>query len=142
MATSTAGRAEVSGWAVGFAWFAASMLILIGAFQFFEGLAAVVENEFFVVGPNYVYEFDVTAWGWIHMILGVVVLIAGWGVFSGKEWARAVGIAVATLVAIAQFFYIPYYPIWAVLIIGLCVVCIWALAAYTSSAAEEFSAGS
>jgi hypothetical protein len=138
---STAGRAEVSGWAVGFAWFAASMLILIGAFQFFEGLAAVLENEFFVVGPNYVYELDVTAWGWIHMILGAVVLIAGWGVFSGQPWARGVGVAVATLVAIAQFFYIPYYPVWAVLIIALCVVCIWALAAYGRSAAEEFSAG-
>ena len=140
MSTSTAGRAEVSGWAVGFAWFAASMLILIGAFQFFEGLAAVIENEFFVVGPNYVYEFDVTAWGWIHMILGVIVFIAGWGVFSGKEWARAVGIGVAILAAIAQFFYIPYYPVWAVLIIALCVACIWALAAYGRDTAREFAA--
>jgi hypothetical protein len=141
MSTSTGGRAPVSGWAVGFAWFAASMLILIGAFQFFEGLAAVMENEFFVVGPNYVYEFDVTAWGWIHMILGVVFFIAGWAVFSGKEWARAVGIAVAVLAAMAQFFYIPYYPIWACLIIALCIVCIWALASYGRDTADEFSAG-
>lgn len=141
MATSTAGRAEVSGWAVGFSWFAASMLILIGAFQFFEGLAAVIENEFFVVGPNYVYEIDVTAWGWIHMILGVVVFFAGWAVFSGQTWARAVGIGVAVLAAVAQFLYIPYYPVWAVLIIALCIACIWALASYDRGTAEEFSAG-
>jgi hypothetical protein len=143
MATSTAGRAdrgEVSGWAVGFAWFAASMLILIGAFQFFEGLAAVIENEFFVVGPNYVYELDVTAWGWIHMIIGVAVAFAGWGVFSGQAWARTVGIVVALISAISQFFYIPYYPIWAVLIIALCIACIWALAVYGREAASGFSA--
>jgi hypothetical protein len=139
MATSTARRAQVSGWAVGFAWFAASMLILIGAFQFFQGLAAVLENEFFVVGANYVYEFDVTAWGWIHMIWGVIVLLAGWAVFAGKEWGRAVGITVAVISAIAQFFYIPYYPVWAVLIIALDVVCIWALATYNRAAANEFS---
>src|SRR5688572_1861125 len=105
MATSTAGRAGASGWAVGFAWFAASMLMLIGAFQFFEGLAAVIENEFFVVGANYVYEFDVTAWGWIHMIVGAIVLLAGWAVFSGQTWARVVGITVAIVSAISQFFY-------------------------------------
>jgi hypothetical protein len=138
MAVSTAGRAEASGWAVGFAWFAASMLMLIGAFQFFEGLAAVIENEFFVVGPNYVYEFDVTAWGWIHMIIGVVVAVAGWGVFSGRTWARVTGIVVAGISAISQFFYIPYYPIWAVLIIALCVCCIWALATYGRDTAAEF----
>jgi hypothetical protein len=140
MAVSTAGRAEASGWAVGFAWFAASMLMLIGAFQFFEGLAAVIENEFFVVGPNYVYEFDVTAWGWIHMIVGVVVAFAGWAVFSGRTWARVTGIVVAGLSAISQFFYIPYYPIWAVLIIALCVCCIWALATYGRDTADEFRA--
>jgi hypothetical protein len=138
MATSTAGRAEAGGWAVGFAWFAASMLMLIGTFQFLEGLAAVIENEFFVVGANYVYEFDVTAWGWIHMIVGVVVAFAGWGVFSGQTWARAVGITVAVISAIAQFLYIPYYPVWAVLIIALCVACIWALATYGRDDADEF----
>jgi hypothetical protein len=140
MATSTGGRADTSSWAVGFAWFAAAMLIMIGAFQFFEGLAAVIENEFFVVGANYVYEFDVTAWGWIHMIVGATVAFAGWGVFSGQTWARAVGITVAVISAISQFFYIPYYPIWAVLIIALCVAAIWGLATYGRADAREYAA--
>lgn len=139
MASSPAGRSEVSGWAVGFAWFAAAMLIMIGAFQFFEGLAAVIEDQFYVVGDDYAFEIDVTAWGWIHMLLGALVLAAGWAVFSGRPWARAVGIVVAVLSAIAQFFYIPYYPLWAVLIIALDVACIWGLTTYgRREAAEHF----
>ena len=140
MASDTAGRGEISGWAVGFAWFAAAMLILIGAFQFFEGLAAVIEDQFYVVGDDYAFEIDVTAWGWIHMILGAVVLAAGWAVISGRPWARAVGIGVAVLSAITQFFYIPYYPIWAVLIIALNVACIWALATYKRQDAADYYA--
>ena len=125
-----ASRAEPSGWVVGFASFAAFMLILVGAFQFFEGLAAVIKDQFYVVGDEYAYKIDVTAYGWIHMLLGVIVFAAGVGVLAGKTWARIVGIAVAVISAISQFFYIPYYPIWAVLIIALDVACIWALTVY------------
>jgi hypothetical protein len=133
MASTTATRSEPSGWAVGLASFAGFMLILVGAFQFFEGLAAIIKDQFYVIGPNYAYNLDVTAWGWIHLIWGVIVAGAGFGVLAGKLWARLVGIVVATLAAIAQFFYIPYYPIWAVLIIALCIACIWALSVYNTS---------
>ena len=132
MATTTATRSEPSGWAVGLASFAGFMLILVGSFQFFEGLAAIIKDQFYVIGPNYAYNLDVTAWGWIHLIWGVIVAAAGFGVLAGKLWARLVGIVVATLAAIAQFFYIPYYPIWAVLIIALCIACIWALSVYNT----------
>jgi hypothetical protein len=123
-------RPPVSGWAVGFTAFAGSIMVLIGFFQTFAGLAAIVENEFFVVGANYAYEIDVTAWGWIHLILGIVVAFGGVAVFSGAPWARAVGIMLALLSAISNFFFIPYYPVWAVLIIALDVAVIWALATY------------
>jgi hypothetical protein len=122
------GARPVSGWAVGFSAFAGAIMIMIGIFQFFEGLAAVANDSFFVVGNNYTYNLDTTAWGWIHMIIGVIVFAAGLGIFSGATWARAVGIAVAVISAIANFFYIPYYPVWAVLLIALCVIVIWALA--------------
>ena len=125
-----------SSWSVSAVWFAASMLIIIGAFQFFEGLAAVLKDGFFVAAADYAYDLDVTAWGWLHMILGVVVVAAGWGVISGRVWARAVGILVALLSAVAQFFYIPYYPLWAVLIIAVDIACIWALAMYGRSENE------
>ncbi len=77
--------------------FAGLMLMLVGSFHAFTGLAAIVENEFFVVGPNYLYEVDVTAWGWLHLIFGVIVVAAGFGIFSGATWARVVGITLAVV---------------------------------------------
>jgi hypothetical protein len=138
MASTTASRAEPSPWAEGLASFAGLMMIMIGAFQFFEGLAAVIKDQFYVVAPNYVYNLDVTAYGWIHLIWGVVMAAGGFGVMTGRTWGRVVGITVCLLSAIAQFFYIPYYPVWAVLIIALDVACIWALTVYGRSEAAYY----
>ena len=121
---------QANGWATGFVVFAASMMMLIGGFHAIAGLAALFEDEFFVVGANYVYDVDVTAWGWIHLLLGVIVFAAGLGAFAGQTWARVVGIALAMLSAFANFFFIPYYPIWSILIIALDIAVIWALARY------------
>src|SRR4029450_10985904 len=120
----------VSGWAGGFSAFAGAVLILIGIFEFFQGLAAVVNDDFFVITSRYAYDLDTTGWGWIHMIIGLVLFAAGLGIFSGATWARAVGITVAVITAVANFFYIPYYPVWSVLIIALCIIVIWALASH------------
>lgn len=122
---------EVSGWTAGFVVFAGVIMIMIGTFHALTGLAAIIENEFFVVGPRYAYELDVTAWGWLHLILGIIVAAAGWGVFSGATWARAVGITLAALSAIGNFFFIPYQPVWAILMISLAVLVIAALSAYS-----------
>jgi hypothetical protein len=122
---------EVSGWTIGSVVFAGVMMMLIGTFHALTGLAAIIENEYFVVGPRYVYEFDVTAWGWVHLIVGIIVAIAGWAVFSGATWARMVGITLASLSAVANFFFIPYEPVWAILIIALDVLVIASLAAYS-----------
>jgi hypothetical protein len=120
----------VSGWAFGFAAFAGAVMLMVGIFQAFAGLAAIFNDEFFVVGPNYTYDLDVTAWGWIHLIIGVVVAFAGISVYSGQAWARTVGVVLAILSAVANFFFIPYYPVWSVLIIALCIAVIWALTVY------------
>ena len=119
-----------SGWTVGFVLFAAVMLMIIGAFQAIAGIAAIFEDDFFVVGPNYIYDVDVTVYGWIHLILGVIMFLAGLGVMAGATWARVVGIGLASLSAIANFFFIPYYPLWSILVIALDVAVIWALAVY------------
>jgi hypothetical protein len=123
-------RATPPGWATGFIVFAAVIMMMTGVFQALEGLAAIFENQFYVVARNYLYEVDVTAWGWIHLVLGVVVALAGFGVLSGATWARAVGIALAVLSAIANFLFIPYYPFWSLLIIVLDMFVIRDLAAY------------
>jgi hypothetical protein len=120
--SSPASRADrqTSGWAVGFILFAAIMMIMVGVFQALQGLIAIFENEFYVATRNYVFQFDATTWGWIHLILGLVVAFAGWGLLSGRTWASA----------IANFLFIPYYPFWALLIITLDVFVIWAIAAH------------
>ncbi len=131
---------EVGGGTVGLVVFAGVMMMLIGFFQAFTGLAAIIDDKYFVVGPNYAYELDITAWGWLHMIYGVVLLAAGWGVFSGATWARVVGITLASLSAIGNFFFIPYQPVWAILMIALAVLVIGALSAYSPREAARMGA--
>jgi hypothetical protein len=124
-----AGR-QTSGWAVGFILFAAIMMIMSGVFQALEGLIAIFQNEFYVTTRNYIFQFDATTWGWIHLVLGLLVALAGWGLLSGRTWARAAAIILAVLSATANFFFIPYYPFWAILIITLDIFVIWAVAAH------------
>jgi hypothetical protein len=118
----------VSGWAVGGVLFAGILMIVIGIFEAISGLAAILENgSFFVVSENYAFEVDVTAWGWIHVILGIVVGLAGLYLLFGRTWARVAGITLAILAAVANFFFIPYYPLWSLLIVALAVWVIWSL---------------
>ena len=128
-AYSRAGR-QTSGWAVGFIMFAAIMMIMAGVFQALQGLVAIFENEFYVATRNYLFQFDATTWGWIHLILGLLVAFAGYGLLSGRTWARAAAIALAVLSAIANFLFIPYYPFWSMLIIAVDIFVIWAIAAH------------
>jgi hypothetical protein len=125
----TGGRAT-SPLAVGFVLFAAILMMIAGVFQALAGLIAILENEFYAATSNYLFKFDATSWGWIHLILGIIVAVAGWALLSGQTWARAVGIGLAALSALANFLFIPYYPLWSLLIIALDVIVIWALAAH------------
>jgi hypothetical protein len=135
---ATPQREPVSGWTTGFAYFAGAIMILIGIYHAISGLAAILEDEFFVVGRNYTFDLDVTAWGWIHLIGGIIIVLAGIGIYSGATWARTVGIVLAGLSAVANFFYIPYYPVWAVLIIALDIMVILALTAFSREAARGY----
>ncbi|MGH3460965.1 MAG: DUF7144 family membrane protein [Kribbellaceae bacterium] len=121
---------EASGVAVGFIMFAGVLMIMSGAFQTFTGVVALFEDEFYLTTRNYVFQFDATTWGWIHLLLGIVVALAGFGVLFGQTWARVVGIILAVLSAIANFAFIPYYPFWSITVIALDVFIIWALAAH------------
>jgi hypothetical protein len=133
MTTSTTSARGTSGiWATGLTAFAAAMLIMLGVFQMLEGLAALVNDEVLVTVRGYVYEFDVTAWGWTHLLIGAGAALTGVFLIRGAMWARAVGIFVAGLSAVANFLFIPYYPVWSLLIIALNVAVIWALVTYDS----------
>jgi hypothetical protein len=124
------GSRATSGWAVGLIVFAAIMLMMAGTFQFLAGLVALFENEFYVTTRNYVFQLDATTWGWIHLLLGIVLGVAGWGLLSGRTWGRVVAITVAAISALANFLFLPYYPFWALTIITLDVLVIWAVAAH------------
>ena len=121
---------QYSGAAVAGSMFASVMLMIVGAFQFFAGLAAIVNDETFVIGQEYIFKFDTTAWGWIHMLIGVILFLAGLGVIQGAVWARTIGVIFAALSAIANFMWLPYQPWWSVIIIVLDVFIIWSLTAH------------
>ena len=123
-------------WAAGIVIFAGVILFMIGCYQIITGLAAILKGEFFVVTPNYVYAINVSAWGWIHLLLGIVMLLIAWGAIMGQLWARIAGIVIATLSAIVNFFFIPYYPLWSILIIVLDVFVIWALCVHGHRSAK------
>jgi hypothetical protein len=125
-----------SGWAVGYTVFAAVMMWLVGGMHLIAGFAALINDEFYVLGQEYVFKFDLTTWGWIHLLAGVVVAAAGIGVFAGKVWARTVGVILACLSILLNFAWLPYYPIWSLLVIIFQGFVIWALTVHGRDIAE------
>jgi len=119
-----------SGPAVGFIVFAGVAMVMIGAFHALQGLVALFNDDFYVVGQKWIFQFDLTTWGWVHLIVGIGVALAGFFVFNGAVWARAVGIAVAAVSALLTFVWLPYYPIWSLIIIALDVMVVWALSVH------------
>ena len=117
-----------SGWAIGGMTFAVTMMALIGIFQLIAGLVAIFDDDFYVVTQNYTFDLDTSAWGWIHLLLGILLAVRGLrALLSGATWGAAVAIVLAVLTAVENFFFIPYYPFWSILVIALCVWVIWAL---------------
>ena len=115
--------------------FAGIMLIIGGAFQVIEALAALVNDEYLLVLPNYVFSLDLTGWGVIHLLIGLILAAVGIALLLGKGWARIAGIVVAGISALINFSWLPYAPLWAILLIAIDVLVIWALATARHSAA-------
>jgi hypothetical protein len=116
--------------AVGWALFASIMLMIAGFFQIIAGIAAIAEDDFFVTTQKWVFEFDVTTWGWIHVVLGILLLCVGAGILTGNVLARTVGVIIAGVSAIGNFAFMPYYPVWAIIVIAIDIAIIWALTAH------------
>ena len=115
-------------WAQGISFFAGVLLIVGGGFQAIEALAAIVRDEYLVVAPNYIYTFDLTAWGWIHLLIGLAFVAIGICLLLGQGWAMIAGIVVASISALINFTWLPYQPFWAILLIAVDLLIIWALA--------------
>ena len=116
--------------------FGGAMLIVVSLLQVLQGISAVAQDTVYVTGIDYVYAFDVTTWGWIHIVLGVLALAAGIGVLARQTWAFVTGIVLAGLACLANFAFIPYYPIWSLIIIAFYLLVIWALSTRFSRRAE------
>ncbi|WP_331450488.1 hypothetical protein [Streptomyces prasinus] len=114
-------------WATGLTVFGAVMLFLVGLLDALRGIMAIAEDDIFVTTPRYVFEFDLTSWGWIHLVLGVVAALVAVGLLRTATWARVAGVAIAGLVIIANFLSMPYYPVWSVVMITISGFIIWAL---------------
>lgn len=107
--------------------FAGMMLATLGVFQILEGISAIANDQIYVAGPKYVYDIDLTAWGWFHLLIGIIGLATGIGILMGQTWGYIVGLVVAFVSAASSFAFLPFYPFWAIVIIGFDVLVIWAL---------------
>jgi len=116
-----------SRWALGGLIFAGTILVIAVTFQALAGLTALLNGAFYVVSDNYAFRVDVTTWGWFHLVLGVVMVAGGAALFAGRSWAGVLAIVIAVVSAIANFLFIPYYPFWSLLVIGLDFWVIWSV---------------
>jgi hypothetical protein len=126
------GGYDDSGW-TGWIAFAGIIMVMLGFFHAIQGLVAIFKDEYYQVGSSgLVVNVDYTAWGWVHLIGGIVLAAAGFCVFTGQLWARAVGVLLALISALINIGFLAAYPVWSLMMIGLDVVIIWALTVHGS----------
>ncbi|HQR27667.1 MAG TPA: hypothetical protein PLP61_11565 [Nocardioides sp.] len=114
-------------WASGISVFAGVILISGGVFQAAQGMAAAHNDKIYGAVDDYLFKTDLSAWGWVHIVVGAVMVLVGASILAGKKWAIAVGIGVAALSALSNFLFLPHYPLWALVLIAFDVAVIWAL---------------
>jgi hypothetical protein len=127
----------VSPVAHGVAVFAGVIMIVAGAFQAVEGLAGIVNDEYLVVLPNYFLTFDLTLWGWLHLLVGLALVAIGIFLIRGQTWARVAGMILAGISALLNFVWLPHSPWWSLLVIAIDILIIWALANYHRESAAQ-----
>ncbi|MBB5855601.1 hypothetical protein ACFQ05_36170 [Amycolatopsis umgeniensis] len=126
-------RSRRAGWI----WFAGSITVMAGMFTLVEGLVALFDRNYYVLSPSGLLVFDLVGWGWIHLIVGTLAVIAGGALFSGATWARVVTVALAGINALGQLAFLSAYPVWGVVVIGLDVLVIWAVLVHGGEATYE-----
>ncbi|RSS60489.1 hypothetical protein EF912_09910 [Streptomyces sp. WAC07061] len=125
--TTTPGSTSPNAWATGGSAFAGVLMTVSGVFSVFEGIAALANDEVYLPVGDYTFKFDLTAWGWIHLILGIIVFAVGVAILKGAHWGRVAGVVLASISVILHFLWLPYQPLWALIAIALGVFIIWAL---------------
>ena len=128
---------EFSPWGMGLVFTAILLMVFGGSFHILQGLAALISDDFYRVRPGYDLGLDVQTWGWVQLIGGIVMMMAGMFLVTGMWWARLVAIGVTMLSAIGSFYSSPYYPAWSILMLVLEIGILWALIAHGGDFAEE-----
>ncbi|MFD3315735.1 hypothetical protein [Streptomyces sp. NPDC058656] len=125
-------------WAEGLTVFAAVMLMIAGVLDIFRGIMGIAEDDVFVTTRDYVFAYDLTGWGWIHLILGAVAVVVSMGLFQASLWARVAGVTIAGFIIIANFLSLPYSPVWSIVMIAFSGFIIWALCVVRKDDSDEF----
>lgn len=124
-------------WAPGFVVFAGVLMLINGIMEVLRGIMAVHDDEVFLTTDRYVFRFDLTGWGWIHIVVGALVALVGAFLLTGATWARYAGIVLTAVSAVDSFLAMPYYPGWSIVVIALDVFIIWALCIHKPDAARH-----
>lgn len=106
--------------------FAGAMLMLSGPLSILMGASGIALDNLFAAS-QYAYRFNLTSWGWIHLVVGVALVVAGLGVLTNQSWGRGAGVAVAGISLITQFMFVPYYPLWSIPVMTLDLLIVFAL---------------
>ncbi|MFJ8661289.1 hypothetical protein [Streptomyces sp. NPDC093795] len=115
-------------WAAGGTLFAGVLMLVTGIMDILQGIAGIAEDDVYTRVGDYVFKFNLTTWGWIHLILGLILVIVGYGILKGAEWGRVAGIALASLNVLLHFLFLPYQPWWSLFTMAVSIFVIWALA--------------
>ncbi|MBE1552147.1 hypothetical protein GGC64_006234 [Mycobacterium sp. OAS707] len=110
-----------------------ALLLTCGVLTVLQGISALVNDELLVIGPHYIYKFNTTGWGWVHIVVGVLLGAVAIGLFVGAGWARAAAIVMAAISIVVMFLWLPYYPVWSLVVIALDVIVIWAVSTWDST---------
>ncbi len=135
-----AGQSAGNGWATGGVVFAGVLMLVNGILAIFQGISALAEDDVWANLGDYVYKINLTGWGVILIVLGAVVALTGGGILKGAAWARMTGIFLASLHMVAQFLFLPYSPVWSIVMIAVNVFVIWALAVYRPASSAHGNA--
>jgi hypothetical protein len=130
------GRPKPSAW-TGWIGFAAIVMIVTGSFTLIEGVVALFDSDYYVVGSDEVLVLDLTGWGWTHLVIGVLIALAGACLLTGAAWARVVAVVFAALNAVVQLGFVAVQPVWSTIVIALCLVVVWAVVVHGSEVGGE-----
>ncbi|MFC9619796.1 hypothetical protein ACFTXM_07285 [Streptomyces sp. NPDC056930] len=130
----SADQGDINPWAAGGIMFAGVLLLVDGVLGVIKGISGLASDEVYARISNYTFKFDVAAWGWIHLVLGILLGSVGWGILKGATWARATGVVLAAISLVLNFMWLPYQPIWAIISIAIDTFVIWALCTESSKA--------